>query len=265
MILSLRNGWNKLSEILAIDLLDQHCPGTRWPVPEFQRQRPVLNMVEKTVYDIGKANQHVRWAFSRPPLHASNVKEMLKQDDVWRDLVQELYFVALWLMETEFIPLKKPGTTPDAGYGFSSRIRLPGVPVDGYPAGYTFFGTAFLWGKGSQWIRTRAGKRLPDGYSHRQPYGRSYYHHSEKTSPNWYRPAYYIREVGNTGKRNTKVSRKLVKEGKVIEVARESWRSTNISPLYFIAGSAIRSSKVKTDIYKLIWHAYFVERKVSTG
>jgi hypothetical protein len=54
---------------------------------------------------------------------------------------------------------------------------------------------------------------------------------------------------------------KLVKDNKIVRVGREFWRGGRISPLYFIAGAAIPQRLIRTEYYKSIWEAYFVEHK----
>ena len=51
-----------------------------------------LNPRQTVFYDIGEeANQYVKWAFSRLRYISSTIREMIKQDGNWLDLVQELY------------------------------------------------------------------------------------------------------------------------------------------------------------------------------
>ena len=218
-------------------------------------------MIEKTVYDIGKANQHVRWAFSRLHFMPSHVKEMLKQDDVWRDLVQELYFVAYDSWKQNFT-IKE--TRNYAGrrirqffknYGYREyrwTIIRQDIPFSVLPS---YEEKALNESEPEPEKDFRTDIATDNHMEERiisilrnQPKGIDRHTISVK--------------LGIQVKETRRYLDKLVKEGKVVEAARESWRSTSISPLYFIAGSVIpEQSKVRSDFYKAIWHAYFVEGK----
>ena len=219
-------------------------------------------MTNNTVYDIGEANQYVKWAFSRLRYVPSTIKDMIKQDGIWLDLVQELYAVGYdsWIHNL---------TLQQTRNYAQRRIRLFFKHYGYREHHFTLFRQEIPFALFSarchdndvaEYILDNPRPAyLPDSVTLR--------HMEErvlsllKRHPAGVNRYIMSKRLGVDLKEAQRCLDKLVEENKIARVEREVYHGSRITPLYFIAGYAIPQGSIRTEVNEAIRYAYFVERK----
>ena len=225
------------------------------------------NPRQTVFYDIGEeANQYVKWAFSRLRYISSTIQEMIKQDGNWLDFVQELY-AAGYLAWQQHLTVQQTRNYAQRRirlffkhYGYRQRrftYFRQEIPFSMLPVAYTE--NNFADGELSKPEQDPENGFQPDTFTLR---------HTEeqilsvlRRHPNGVTRYIMSVRLGVGLKEAQRYLDKLTKDNKIARVERELWRAGRISPLYFIAGAAIPQRQIRTEYYKSIWEAYFVEHK----
>ena len=225
--------------------------------PLFLSQR----MENSMRYEMGEANNHARWCFSRLRFISCLLKDSLRREGIWDDLTQQLYATAYqaWQQEMTIGETRRYASRQIhaflKSYGYkayrNSYIKLENA-FSGVFQDWQVDNLASPEEPSQRCVRhypledhhlkeqiVNTLKRKPEGMTRS---GLSMYLEAPVKELQWYLDS-------------------LVKNGRVIEVKREAWEG-HITPLFLIAGAEIPEQKrVKTETYERIRHAYFVEGK----
>jgi hypothetical protein len=212
-------------------------------------------------YDLGEANNHARWCFSRLRFISCLLKDNLRREGLWDDLTQQLYATAYQAWQEEM-------TMGETGRYASRQIHafLKSYGYKAYRNTYIKLENAFS-GVFQDWqVDNLASPEEPSQRVVRD-YPRADNHLKEQIVNTLKRKPAGLTRSGLSMYLEAPVKElqwyldSLVKNGQIIEVTREAWEG-HITPLFLIAGAQIPEQKrVKTEMYERIRQAYFVEGK----
>jgi hypothetical protein len=212
-------------------------------------------------YELGEADNHVRWCFSRLRFLSSLLKDQLRRDCLWDDFQQEMYATAYYAFSQKM-------TMVDTRRLAGRRIRFF---LKSY--GYRYRGNSFIRQE-MAFSSIFQDWKIANLTSPEEPPAMSVRDHSPKYT-NFPEQITKLLQRKPDGMSRTDLSMyfkipvieiqdyldHLVKEGKVIEVKREIWEA-HATPLYFLIGMAIPEQRmVRTERYERIRHAHFSEGK----
>ena len=206
-------------------------------------------------YNMGPADDHARWTFSRLRFLTCLLKDELRRDSLWDDFTQELYATAYdaWQQGMDITETRRYASrrihTFLKSYGYkayrNSYVRqetpfaatFPDWLVENLPAADQPLHKSFDYDIGLKASIERNLQNHPQGMTR------------SRLSTNLEAPVKDIQRFLDS----------LVKEGKVVEFKRETWDG-HITPLYFVAGAKLpEASNVRTEMYERIRRAYFEE------
>jgi hypothetical protein len=226
-------------------------------------QSSYSNPRQTVFYDIGEeANQYVKWAFSRLRYISSTIQEMIKKDGSWMDLVQELHAVGYDSWQQN---LTVQQTRNYAG----RRIRLFFKHYGYRYHRFTYFRQEIPLSMLPQHCPEDrfADYELDKPEQDFQEDAVTLRHMEKRVlstlrrNPNGVNRYIMSKRLGVGLKEAQRYLDKLVKDNEIVRVERECWHGGRTSALYFIAGEAVPQRLIRTEYYKSIWEAYFVEHK----
>jgi transposase len=206
-------------------------------------------------YDLGEADEHARWTFSRLRFMTCLLKDELRRDGHWDDFTQELYATAYQAWQQ--------GLDMDQTRRYASRRIHAFLKAYGYRAyrnSYIRQETAFS-ASFPDWqtinlpsLEKPRYKSFDYDVGLKEGIVRNLSLHSQgmtrsHLSQNLEAPVTEIQRFLDS----------LIKEGKVIEVKREHFDS-RLTPLYLMAGSQLPAQyQAQKETYERIRRAHFVE------
>lgn len=217
-------------------------------------------------YELGEADNHVRWCFSRLRFMSCIVKDKLKKDGIWEDFTQELYTTSYsaWQQDMDMAETRRyAGRQIHAffkEYGYK-RYRNSYIKMENPFAGIfqdwqvsnlsSIEESPNLSAKGDSlgdnYLKEHIVnilKRKLDGMTRADL---SMYLEVPVQELQWYLDA-------------------LLKDNRILQVKRESYEGSPPTPLFFIAGAKIPEQRmVKTEMYDNIRRLYFSEGKTMEG
>jgi hypothetical protein len=213
-------------------------------------------------YELGEADNHVRWCFSRLRFMSCIVKDKLKKDGIWEDFTQELYTTSYsaWQQNLDIAETRRyAGRQIHAffkEYGYK-RYRNSYIKMENPFAGIfqdwqvsnlsSIEESPNLLAKGDSLVDNYLKehivnilKRKLEGMTRADL---SMYLEVPVQELQWYLDA-------------------LLKDNRIVQVKRESYEGSPPTPLFFIAGAKIPEQRmVKTEMYENIRKAFFVDGK----
>ncbi len=212
-------------------------------------------------YELGEADTHVKWTFSRLRFMSSILKDKLRKDGIWEDFLQELY-------ATGFNAWQR-------GMDMAETRRYAGRQIHNFFKGYGYkayrnsyvrwencFSAMFAdW----QVSNLAAEEAAPNNLMGKDTAGDNHLQEqivsALKRRPEGMTRADLSMFLEVPVREIQERLDSLLKEKQIVEVIREAWEG-RISPLYLIAGAKIPEQKpVRTERYERIRQAYFEERR----
>ena len=213
-------------------------------------------------YELGAADTHVKWCFSRLRFMSSILKDKLKRDNIWEDFLQELHVSGYlaWQQEMSMEETRRYAQRQIHAffkeYGYrryrNSYIKLEQC-FSAVFADWQERNLSEMESTVEVWPDSAGDNRLKEHILNilkRKPEGMT---RAELTS--------YL-EVSVKELQGHLDS--LIREKRIVQVDREGYGGFPPTPLLFIAGARIPEQKsVRTEIFAEIRRLYFVERKTT--
>lgn len=213
-------------------------------------------------YDLGGANNHVKWSFSRLRFMSSILKDKLRKDGLWEDFTQQLYTTSViaWQQNLDIAETRRYASRQIHAffkeYGYkayrNSYIKMEN-PFAGIFQDWQVNNLESPAGPPEKLFRTDS---LGDNYLKAQIVN------TLKRKPAGMTRADLSMYLGVRVKELQWHLDSLLKDSRIVQVKRESFEGTPPTPLFFIAGAKVPEQKmVKTEMYENIRRLYFSEGK----
>jgi hypothetical protein len=209
-------------------------------------------------YELGEADNHVKWCFSRLRFMSSIVKDKLKKDSIWEDFLQELYatgYIA-WQQKMDMAETRRYASRQIHAffkeYGYKA-YRNTYIKMDqSFSAVFADWQVNNLGSPEVPVVKDTAGDRYLQEHIvnilKRKPTGMT----RADLSTFLEVPVKELQWHLDT----------LLKERRIIQVKRESYEGSPPTPLFFITGAVVPEQRmVKTEMYENIRRLYFSEGK----
>lgn len=229
-------------------------------------------MIEKITYDVGPANQHVKWAFSRLRYVTATIRDMLKKDDVWPDLVQEIYAAAYECYKRNLTAQQTRNLTQSRirfffkHYGYGQHrftVLKQEIPFSVFSSQFHDDGEAYEYIIENVKAKHSIRDHDPDSCTLRHMEGKIFT--TLKRNPQGINRYIMSKRLGLEVQETQHYLDKLVAESKIVRVERDNQKGTRvssrISPIYFIAGTEIPQRSIRNEVIEAIRYAYFMEHK----
>jgi hypothetical protein len=217
-------------------------------------------------YELGEADNHVRWCFSRLRFMSSILKDKIRKDGIWEDFTQELYATSVmaWQQNMDIGETRRYARRQIHAffkeYGYKS-YRNTYVKME-----QSFSGVFADW----QVNNLDAPEMPANNFMRKDTVGDNYL--QEQIVNILKRKVEGLTRADLSMYLQVPVHElqwhldSLLKGNRIVQVKRESYEGTPPTPLFFIAGAKLPEQKmVKTEMYENIRRLYFSEGKTMEG
>ena len=230
------------------------------------------NTITNAFVDVGEANQHVKWAFSRMRYITATIRDMLKRDEVWPDLAQEIYAAAYECYKRNLDAQQTRNLTQSRirfffkNYGYREHrftVFKQEVPFSVFSSQFHDDGDVYEYIMEN--VRTKHSKREHDPDSCTLRHMEEKIFATLRRHPQGVNRYIMSRRLGLEVQETQHYLDKLIAENRIVCVERDNCKGTRvssrISPIYFVAGGEIPQRSIRNEVAEAIRHAYFVEHK----
>lgn len=213
-------------------------------------------------YELGEADNHVKWSFSRLRYMSSILKDKLRKDGIWEDFSQQLYtagYVA-WQQNMDIAETRRYASRQIhafmKSYGYKS-YRNSYIKMEN-----PFAGIFLDWQVNNLSSPEEPPDMLVRGDTLGDNYLKEHIVNTLKRKPQGMTRADLSMYLEVPVKEMQWHLDSLLKINRIVQVKRESYEGSPPTPLFFVAGAKIPEQKmVKTEMYDRIRQAYFEEGK----